>query len=132
VENINTLPSDRKFGFLFSAVFAIVAADLYWHQRAGYIVFTGLSALTLIVALSRPRLLHGANRIWMAFGLLLSKIVSPVVLGILFLVVFMPIGLVMRLFGRDALKLKPRSEAQSYWIMRDPAGPAPDSLREQG
>ena len=132
VEEPIALPSDRNFGFLFVVVFLVVAISLYRHGQVAYWAFAGLAAITLLVALLRPGVLHPGNRAWMAFGLLLSKIVTPIVLGILFLVVFSPIGLIMRAFGRDAMRRKLSPSARTYWIARSPPGPDPQSLREQG
>jgi len=62
---------------------------------------------------------------------LLHHIVSPVALALVFYLAIMPTGLVMRLFGKDFLRLKLDPQAKSYWIERTPAGPAPDSMKNQ-
>lgn len=127
-----TLPTDRKFGFVFVVVFLLAAFSLYRHGHSLYWLFIGLAALTLLIALVKPGLLRPANKAWMALGLLLSKIVTPVVLAVLFFVIFSPIGLIMKAFGRDAMRRKISAATSSYWIVRDPPGPDGASLREQG
>lgn len=128
----NTMPSDRSFGFTFVVVFVLLAAWQAWidHVRIA-LFFTGLSVAVLLVALSRPALLNRLNRAWMKLAELLHRIVSPIVLGGMYFLVITPFGIVMRLAGRDALLRRLDPTARSYWINRDPPGPAPDSLPHQ-
>jgi len=126
------LPSDRSFGLTFVVVFALIAAWQIWRGRASVAtIFATLSAIILVLALWRPALLHSLNRAWMKFGALLHSVVSPLVLGAIYFLVFTPVAWAMRLSGRDILRRKLDSTAQSYWIKRDPPGPAPDSLPNQ-
>jgi hypothetical protein len=90
-----------------------------------------LAAAFLLVALVYPRLLGPLNRLWLKVGLLLYKVMNPIVLGLLFFVTIMPIGLVMRAMGKDFLRLRLDSGAKSYWIDRTPPGPPPQSMRNQ-
>ena len=90
-----------------------------------------LAAAFLLVALVYPRLLGPLNRLWLKFGLLLYKVMNPLILGLLFFVTIMPIGLVMRAFGKDFLRLRLDRTAKSYWIDRTPPGPPPQSMRNQ-
>jgi hypothetical protein len=83
------------------------------------------------VALLWPAVLAPLNRIWTRFGLLLHRIVSPVVLGVMFFGVVTPMGLVMRALGKDPLRLRFDPAARTYWIERRPPGPAPDTLNNQ-
>ena len=71
-----------------------------------------------MVAWLSPAALAPLNRVWTRFGLLLHRIVSPVVLGVMFFVVVTPMGLVMRALGKDPLRLRFDREARSYWIDR--------------
>ena len=123
-------PSERKFGLTFAAVFVAVAARAWWLERTPVAALSIAAAVVCAaLALVAPRALAAANRAWFRLGLLLSKVVSPVVVGAMFLLVVTPVGLVMRAFGRDALRL--RSRANTYWIRRVPPGPAPESFRQQ-
>ena len=78
-----------------------------------------------------PKLLAPFNRLWARFGLLLHRITSPLVLGIMFFAVITPMGWIMRALGKDLLRLKIDPAATSYWIARTPPGPTPESLKDQ-
>ncbi|GAB4568453.1 MAG: hypothetical protein Tsb007_44340 [Rhizobacter sp.] len=123
--------SDRAFGFVFAAVFLIIAAFPLLHAGAPRWWSVGVAAAFGLVAIVKPVLLAGVNKLWMKFGLLLAKVVSPIALGILFYLVFMPIGLLMRVSGKDPLRLKFDPAAKSYWIPREPPGPPPTSMTNQ-
>jgi hypothetical protein len=90
-----------------------------------------VAAIFAGVAVTVPAILAPLNRLWMRLGLLLHRIVNPVVLGLMFLSAIVPIGLLMKLFGKDLLRLKFSEDASSYWIVRDPKGPEPQSLNRQ-
>jgi hypothetical protein len=90
-----------------------------------------VAAAFALLAILKPVLLAGLNRLWIKLGVLLGKAVSPIALGILFYVVITPIGLIIRFTGKDPLRLKFSPDADSYWIPRDPPGPAPDSMNHQ-
>ena len=124
-------PSDRIFGFVFACVFAILGAISMLRGGALSLYLFAFSALTLAVALGRPMWLAPLNRLWMRFGELLHRLVSPVVLGVIFFGVIAPFALVMKLFGRDSMRRRHDPEATSYWIARDPAGPDSESFRDQ-
>ena len=83
------------------------------------------------IALALPSVLTQLNRLWLRFGLLLHRVVSPLVLGIMFFLVVTPTGIVMRLLGKDPLRLRYEETASTYWIDRTPPGPAPESLDRQ-
>jgi len=123
--------SDRAFGFLFTFVFSILGAYGLWQgDSAGY-YFLAVGFGFFVVALLYPRLLHPLNRLWFLFGLLLHKIINPVVLAVLFFLTIVPIGLLMRLFRKDPLRLMRNESIDSYWIDVDPPGPRPDSIKNQ-
>jgi hypothetical protein len=123
--------SDRSFGFVFAAVFLIIALYPLLHAAGIRIWAVVVSGLFLLLAALVPQVLAPANRLWTKFGLLLHNIVSPIALGILFFIVVTPTGLLMRLFGKDPLRLRFDPAAGSYWIKRDPPGPTADSLNNQ-
>jgi len=85
--------------------------------------------LFLVAALAMPRLLRPLNLLWFQFGLLLNKVVSPVVLAILYYTTVVPVGLMLKVLGKDPLRLKLEREQGSYWIMREPI--APETMRRQ-
>jgi len=123
--------SDRTFGLVFTAVFLIIGALPLFKGGAPRLWSFGVALAILIVALAAPRLLAPFNRAWMKFGLLLNAIVSPAVMGLLFYIVFMPVGALMRALGKELLQLRLKREAKSYWIERQPPGPAPDTMKNQ-
>lgn len=123
--------SDRMFGFVFAVFFLIVALFPLLSggppRRWGLIVSFLFAAIALIV----PAILAPLNKLWMRFGWLLHKLVNPIVLGVLFYAVVMPTSILMRLFGKDPLRLNLDPSAKSYWIKRDPPSPQPDSMKNQ-
>lgn len=123
--------SDRSFGLVFAVVFLVVASLPL--VRGGSIRLWALpvSAAFLGVALLSPRWLAPLNRVWTRFGLLLHSIVSPVALAVVFFGVVLPTGVLLRVFGKDPLRLKRDPAAETYWIERDPPGPTAESLRNQ-
>ena len=127
----NHLPSNKKFGLFFSAVFVLIAAYTHFQFRIEFAVFALLtSALFAIAAFLTPQFLTPLNHLWFSLGLLLGKIVSPILLGLIFFVLITPVSLVTRLFGRDELKIKKRT-VESYWVDRSPPGPNAVSFKNQ-
>jgi predicted membrane metal-binding protein len=123
--------SDRSFGLVFAGFFAILGALSLWRHSQTWHYTLPVAAAFLVVALTYPRVLGPLNRLWLKFGLLLYKVMNPIVLGLLFFVTIMPIGLVMRAMGKDFLRLKRDPNAKSYWIARTPPGPPPQSMKNQ-
>ncbi len=123
--------SDRSFGLVFASMFLVVACWPLFHQELPRWWALGIAVVFAIIAIWKPALLAVPNRLWTKLGVLLGKVVSPIALGILFYGVITPIGAVMRLAGKDALRLKLDSSADSYWIPRKPPGPPPDSMTNQ-
>jgi hypothetical protein len=123
--------SDRAFGLVFTAFFAIVAVLPMLRSEPPRPWAFAAAGVLLALALAAPRLLAPLNRLWLKFGDLLHRIVSPIALAILFYGVVTPTGLLMRLFGKDPLRLRFDREAKSYWIAREPPGPPPESLKDQ-
>jgi hypothetical protein len=116
--DVEQLPSNRKFGFLFSAIFAISA--IYFSGLSTILAgLFGLAALlTLIVAIQRPQFLEPFNKLWMKLGLILGILIRPVVLLVFFGGIFVPIGLFFRLISRDELAIRGGLKT-SYWTQRD-------------
>ena len=82
-------------------------------------------------ALTMPRLLAPLNNLWFRFGLLLHKIVNPFVMGLFFFLTVTPTGLLMRAMGKTPLQLGFDHKAETYWIIRTPPGPAPETMKRQ-
>jgi hypothetical protein len=112
--------SSRTFGLLMGAVFVLLALRSYFKHGYAWPWLAGTAMAFALVSLSRPELLAPLNRLWMALGKLLNRVVSPVVLALLFFGVLWPIGLLMRLTGNDPMRLKRSGTSESYWIAREP------------
>jgi hypothetical protein len=123
--------SDRVFGLVFAAFFLITACLPLFSGGALRVWALMAGGVFLSLALFAPHTLTRLNRLWMRFGLLLGKIVSPIALGLLFLTVITPIGWALRLMGKDSMRLKPDPTADSYWIARNPPGPDPKTMNRQ-
>lgn len=123
--------SDRTFGLLFAAIFAILALWPLLHGAQIRVWALVLAAVFLVLALAWPRALSRLNRGWMRFGLLLNRIVSPVAIGVVYYLTLVPMGLVMRAFGKRPLRLGFDRAATSYWITREPPGPDPKTMIDQ-
>ena len=125
--------SERSFGIVFAVVFAIVGLFPLLHGSEG----SGIRAWALIVAagfllvaMLRPGLLRPLNMAWHRFGLLLNRVMNPIVMGVLFFAVLAPVGMLRRLFGKNSFPRKPDPEAASYWE-RPEAGETPSSMSNQ-
>jgi hypothetical protein len=112
------LPSNRKFGFFFTFVFTAAAYFFYSTNVTWAYVFIAAALAFLLVTLIKSDALLPLNKLWMRFGLLLGMIVSPIVLGVIFFALFTPIAILMRVSGRDELRLKFAQKA-SHWISRE-------------
>jgi Saxitoxin biosynthesis operon protein SxtJ len=129
--------SERGFGVVFAVVFALIgvwpAVHLGWAPRFDAEALRwwslAIAAAFLAVALTVPSVLRPLNRLWFQFGMLLSKVMTPIVMGILFVTTVVPTALIMR--RKDPLRLKLDRQAKSYWIMREPPGPARDTMGNQ-
>ena len=112
------ISSNRSFGIVFFVVFLLIA--LYPLTYDGEIRLWSLiiSVIFLILGLLDSKILAPLNKIWFKFGILLGKIVSPLIMGIIFFLVVTPIGLIMRLLGKDVLNLK-YNKNKSYWIEKN-------------
>ena len=111
--------SERNFGLIIGAVFVIIGCwplihggDIrpYWLIAAAALFAAGLFA---------PSILYWPNRWWFKFGLLLGAIVAPIVMALVYIIVFLPIGMILRVRKADLLRLRMEPDAPSYWIERD-------------
>tara|TARA_B100000700_G_C14612891_1_gene654428 strand:+ start:285 stop:683 length:399 start_codon:yes stop_codon:yes gene_type:complete len=131
MKNNIKIPSNRKFGFFFTIVFLILFF-YFLSKQSQYLIITFLilSVLFFIVTIIKADLLLPLNKLWMKIGLILGKIISPIVLGLIFFIIFTPIGIITRLFGRDELNLKTVSN-KSSWRIRQNNFTATDFLNKQ-
>ncbi|MEZ5844302.1 MAG: SxtJ family membrane protein [Hyphomicrobiaceae bacterium] len=127
-----TLPSDRSFGLLFTAVSAALAGYVYWKGASpAYPMALAVTAAVLATCtIARPAVLRPLNRAWAMLGLILGRIVSPIVIGLLFFLIVTPTAVVGRLAGRDPLRLKFNDDS-SYWLARKARDAEPGWFRRQ-
>ena len=110
--------SNRKFGFFFTLVFIFAAAYFYVNGSLTWVYsFFAAAVMFFVVTIIKAEILLPLNKLWMRLGLLLGMIVSPIVLGVMFFGLFMPLAFLLRLSGRDELRLKFKNRA-SHWISR--------------
>ena len=123
--------SERSFGFVFCVVF--VAISLFPLLGGGSPRWwaLGVSAGFLVVALLSPKLLSPLNRVWHRFGLLIHRIVSPLVVLLMYLLGIVPTALILKLVGKDLLRIRRHPPGTSYWIRRDPKLSGTNSMRHQ-
>lgn len=123
--------SNRSFGITFAVVFVLIG--LFPLVHGGHIRLWALACAAVFAAFALiwPAALAPLNRVWFRFGMLLHKIVNPVVLGLMFFVVITPVGLFIRLFGGKLMALNFDKSQPSYWVRRSPPGPEADSIRNQ-
>jgi len=123
--------SDRGFGVVFAVVFLLIGCwpFLYWQAPRWWAL--AIAAAFGVIALIRPQILHPLNRLWLALGRLLHKVVSPLVMGLIFFATVTPTGWIMRLLGKDVLSLRRRPDLKTYWIKREPSPPGHETMKNQ-
>ena len=110
--------SNRSFGIVFFIFFLIIAVYPMFFDKELRIWSLLLSLIFLILGLAKSRILTPLNLLWFKFGILLGRIVSPVVMGLVFFLVVTPTGLIMRALKKDLLNLK-KKNSNTYWIKKD-------------
>lgn len=123
--------SDFAFGITIAFVLAIIGGIRLWAGDPWFWAWGAGAMLFLVCSLGAPGLLGPLNRLWFRLGLLLHRIVNPIIMAFLFFLIITPNGLLMRMFGKDVLRLKLRPFEETYWIERDPGGPPPESMKNQ-
>lgn len=123
--------SDRTFGLTFAGFFALLACLGFWRQAPHWTWWAALAIVTLAIALVRPQLFQPVNKLWMLLGLTMFKVISPLTLGVIFYVVMTPMAILFRWRKKDLLKLEFKHAEPTYWILRDPPGPSPETMKNQ-
>tara|TARA_B100000965_G_scaffold390241_1_gene396857 strand:- start:342 stop:794 length:453 start_codon:yes stop_codon:yes gene_type:complete len=125
-----TRSDDKSFGIVFAVFFLLVSFYLWWKGSVYSIISASLASFFLLTAFTIPRILKPLNIGWFYFGKFLNSIMSPVILAIIFFLVMMPIGLIMRiLHSRDPLDLR-YHKLSTYWVDRK-TQPDPSSFKNQ-
>ena len=113
------LPTNRNFGIVFFVIFLLISIwPMIVGQSSIRLWSLIISLIFLVLGILNSKLLSPLNFAWMKFGEILGKIIAPIVMGLIFFIVVTPIGLLIRLIGKDILKLK-FSKKNTYWIKRN-------------
>ena len=121
-------PSEKNFGITFGLFFLAVALYFVWYKEKIALLFFILSGTCLILAYVAPAALTLLNRLWFRLGMFLGRLISPVIMGLVFFGTVVPIGLIMRLSGKDLIQRQLDPSARSYWIERKQP---PGSMKNQ-
>jgi O-antigen ligase len=123
--------SDRSFGFVFAAVFAVLGGWPLVHYAQPRWWALAIAMVFALVALLQPRWLHPLNRAWLLLGKLLHKVVSPLVMSAIFFLAVTPTAWIMRRRGADVMSLRRRPDLTSYWITRAPGAAETEAMKRQ-
>jgi hypothetical protein len=123
--------TNRKFGLVMAGAFAFVALAPMVSGKAMRLWAAPIAGVFLVLTLFVPHVLEPLNKLWFALGLLIGRITSPIFLAAFYFLVLTPLALLMRITGKDVLRLRRDGAAGSYWIPRTPPGPEPSTLRRQ-
>ena len=123
--------SNRSFGLLIGGVLLLVAGLHYWKDRPDFFVWLIIGSAFVAVALLMPHILAPLRRLWLKLGHLMSIVISPIILALMYVLAIVVTGVLIRLFGKDLLSLKLKPEEASYWLKRNPPGPESKSLADQ-
>ena len=114
------IPTNKNFGVTFFFVFLLISVFFIFKYIFLSIIFLLVSIIFLILGINNSNILHPLNKIWFKFGLLLGKIVSPIVIGIIFFLVITPIGFLMKnIFLKNLLNIKKNLKTRTYWKIRN-------------
>jgi hypothetical protein len=123
--------SERSFGYVIAgALVAITFVPLVRGNDPRWYLLP-IALIFAVLALFVPAWLRPLNRLWYAFGLLLQKVVNPVVMLAIFVLGVVPTGLILRSMGKDPMGRKFDANSETYWITRDPPGPPPGTMKNQ-
>ena len=121
--------SEKSFGIIFATVFFLITLYPLLDGRNPQLWAAGIGLLFVVAAYLSPNLLAIPNRLWFKLGIALGAVVAPIVMGFVYFATVVPVGLVMRLIGKDLLQQKVDADAKSYWIKRkQPVGSMKDQF----
>lgn len=125
------LSTERSFGLVFCAVFSGLGAYRWWHGHVDGYGWLGIASVFLGLALFWSAPLAPLNRLWAQVGKALHMVVTPLMMGAIFFVAVMPMGLLLRLLGKDVLKLRRDPAVKSYWVACEGSGARPGAMKDQ-
>ena len=112
------MSSNRNFGVVFFIVFLVLG---FWPAKSGgeiNIFLILISFIFLFLAITKSKLLTPLNKLWFKFGVKLGAIIAPIVMSVVFFLVVTPIGIIMKIFGKDLINKKINKDTKTYWINR--------------
>ena len=115
MENYNIQNTNKQFGIIFSIFFLVLLVLSFFYQSQIKLNYLIISICFLIFAFISPNIFHYPNKIWIMFGNLLGLLTTPIILGIIYLALFLPIGFLLKAFNQDVLDLKINKKKKSYW-----------------
>ena len=124
-------PSNRRFGLTIGAACSIIGGIRALFAHGYWEWWLGAGLVVALFGVFWPAALAPFNRLWLKIGLVLYKVVNPIVMTVLFVSTIVPVGLLSRVRGKDPLRLRPQPDQASYWIERKPPGPAPETMNNQ-
>jgi len=110
--------NERNFGFTFSIIFFLIGCYFLWKDNILWIAFALIGLIFLLTTLLFSKLLILPNKIWLKIGNFLGGIIAPLIMAIIYIFVFTPYGIILRLFGKDLINKKIDKSVKSYWIKR--------------
>lgn len=110
--------SEKSFGLIFAVFFTLAAFAPLFHGKPIRTGLVAIAGLLVLLAFQFPRVLRPLNRAWFKLGMLLHHVTNPIMLGIMFYCIITPIGVIMRIFGKDFLGIEIQKNRASYWIPR--------------
>ena len=110
--------TERSFGLVFAAVFTIIGLYPLWYNENIRLWACIIAFIFLFFGIFFPKILIVPNKLWFKLGLLLGAIIAPIIMGMIFFLTVTPIGIIMRLLGKDIINQKIKKTAKSYWIKR--------------
>lgn len=125
------VPTGKELGLVFSAFFLFLSFTPLLKGKPFRFSTLWLAILFFLLAFLFPKALHPLGKIWLKLGLVMHRVMNPLILGIVFYVILSPMAALLRLFGKTFLQLGWDKDRKSYWIERDPPGPDPQSFGQQ-
>ncbi len=112
------MSNNRSFGILFFLVFIIIGLWPLKNNEEPVLILIAISAIFLILGITKSKFLTPLNIAWMKFGKFLGKIIAPVLMGVVYFLLITPISIILRIAGKDLMNLKNKNNVKSYWIER--------------
>lgn len=126
--------SNRSFGLTVGGILGAIEAYRWWHSQVIDEIGIGLLVVAIPLILFGaiyPPILTPLNKAWNQLGLFMFKVVNPIIMFGIYITAMVPIGLIMKIVGKDPLHMQLDPDAKSYWIERAPRGPSPESMKNQ-